>query len=732
MRKVILAAIALTCTLLAYADSRDDYRRFTDTIRAEVYAMELPAFQVKEIPAKYQNESAVIKAVYEDVDAKKKTGFGRMSGTLRFSRKAQIRGSQLTRMLIHINDKAAIEKYSEIDFNTNKKARYWDGYEKNRHAMGVRLIKPDGRTVDIDTSEFIDVEEGKKGEKKSRKLAIPGLETGDDIDIFYYTESKLQNVHPDPIIFTLRDDAPIMNYTIHCVVDDNLSTQYRTLNGAPDFNITRDEDKNYVLDLEMRDIDREPRLWYNPARQSPMVKMYIFNRRNSDDFTPKSARKDGLQSNPDALTILEDRWDAWGWWIEAYPVGTMAQEYIRDGKKLSKAIKEKVKKGEITSQQAADYIYNLLCYIYVAKRGEMDDVRFMQQFHQDLRIAGVPTAVGVSTTGDSEPLDMLVNLNNTKAFCKVDDGDTPRYYFPPLRGLLSPSELPADLQGQKANLWRKPKERKKKPDTAADLFTLPVGSVADNSNVSAVNATIDGTSLKIKREESYLGATKRNGYRVLSEKDLNEGYKAYLNRYGLSPEIKEKQKEAADRVERYADGRKEQAEDFKREIKAYHDADAAEFIGGRVTNLGIDPDSPALTYSTEYVMDNLVKRAGKNLILSVGKLMSGQVEALPSDRERRDAVWMTTPREYVTRINVAIPSGYGVNPRSLEALNTSVSNKAGCFTVNASMPSDGTLAIEITKRYNGPVLPASEWGDLLKMLDAANAWQSSTLLIDKR
>ena len=69
MRKIILTAIALTCTLFAYADSREDYRRFTDTIKAEVYAMELPAFQVKDIPAKYQNESAVIKAVYEDVDA---------------------------------------------------------------------------------------------------------------------------------------------------------------------------------------------------------------------------------------------------------------------------------------------------------------------------------------------------------------------------------------------------------------------------------------------------------------------------------------------------------------------------------------------------------------------------------------------------------------------------------------------------------------------------------------
>ena len=149
MKKVILTTVALISALLSYADSKEDYRRFTDTIRAEVYAMELPAFNVKEIPDKYRNESAVIKAIYEDVDAKKKTGFGRMSGTLRFSRKAQVQGSHLTRMLIHVNDKAALEKYSEFDFSTDKKTRNWDGYAKNRRAMGVRLIKPDGRTIEI-------------------------------------------------------------------------------------------------------------------------------------------------------------------------------------------------------------------------------------------------------------------------------------------------------------------------------------------------------------------------------------------------------------------------------------------------------------------------------------------------------------------------------------------------------------------------------------------------------
>lgn len=130
-------------------------------------------------------------------------------------------------------------------------------------------------------------------------------------------------------------------------------------------------------------------------------------------------------------------------------------------------------------------------------------------------------------------------------------------------------------------------------------------------------------------------------------------------------------------------------------------------------------------------MADLLKRAGKNLILSTGKLLSSQIETLPSDRERADDVYLTAPREYVTRININIPSGYQVNQRSLEALNTSVSNNTGCFTVKAISPSGDTVTIEITKRYAKSGLPSGQWPDLLKILDGANDWQSSTLLLNK-
>lgn len=156
---VMLLAVALTA-IAASADEASRYRAFADTLRAEVFSTELPAFRLKEIPQKYSKESAVIKAIYQSVEARKRTGVGVGVGILGLpsvTRRARVEFGRLTRMLLHINDKAALDKYSEFDFDLNSKKSFYRGYEKKRFVMGVRLIKPDGSIVDVDTSDFVEV-----------------------------------------------------------------------------------------------------------------------------------------------------------------------------------------------------------------------------------------------------------------------------------------------------------------------------------------------------------------------------------------------------------------------------------------------------------------------------------------------------------------------------------------------------------------------------------------------
>lgn len=721
----LIVSLVMGVTLLR-AESKDEYDAFVNETREAVYGMELPAFAVRTVPERYKDESAVIVAMYYDIDARKKTGFGHLPGTLRFSQKARVEGGELCRMLLLINDRAALEKFSEFDFSTDMKKKMTNAHRRQRQVMGVRVIKPDGEVIDVSTDEFVEVEEGKNGREKRRKLAVPGLEVGDMIDVFFYTEHKLQNVHLDPFNLLLREQYPIMDYQIHAVVDDNLTTQYRTLNGAPDFNISRDEDKNYVLDMHVTDIPAEPQLWYNSAEQSPRVEIHVFNRR-SDAYTPPSARKDGLQANPEASTIINDIWAA-RMGVTYYIARRMVNDNIKNGDKAYKNIGKLLKAGKIDSLEAGDVIYNLLAAAYLVSGDNIYPVIFDSQLLDLLKdtMKGGFVSIVTSDNGE-EPLDSLISMYNTTLGQMLGDGK--RVYMP-LRSIIAPSELHPDFAGRKAQKYYSEKYRKKHPEALNEYFTLRLTTPEDNRNVTSLNVTVDGSTLDVTRRESYLGATKLGLSWLLTDEEIIDAYLAYLSRYDVEVGVKEKSKRAADRAGRYATAAEERVEEFKNELKAYHREAMPEYVDGRVISVGIDPAAPEMIYEIDYRLDGLVRRAGSNMIISVGNLLSGQSEVTGRERERQDDALMAVPREFVTEITIAIPEGYAVGPDALDALNVAVSNEVGTFSSQASVDG-GSLKIIVTKRYDVRRIPAAQWLQMLDIIDAAFAWHSQSVIFTR-
>ena len=720
-----LLFFCLVCiSFTARADDAQDYKLFADEVRTSGYSMDLPEFEIKDIPEKYSGESAVFVAIYHELNARKKTGFGHLPGTIRFSAKARVEGGELCRMLIHINDKAALNKFAEFDFSTDMKKKMSNAHRKQRNVMGVRVIKPDGRVVDISTDDFVEVNDGKDGKDKRRKLAVPGLEIGDKIDVFFYTEHKLQNVHLEPMTYYLRDIYPILNYHIHAVVDDNLTTQYRTLNGAPDFVVGRDEDKNYVLDLKASDMPAEAGLWYNGAEQSPMVKLQVYNRR-SDAYTPESARKDGLQANPSAAEIVNDVWSARSGLL--FSGSRMVNDELKNGEKAYKNVSKLLKAGRIDTLQAGDYIYNLLTLAYFVSEGNMYPILFDCQFCGMLRYAVKDGVVSFQTSDiDEEPVDQLISMYNATSGTKLHDK---RFYLPP-RAIMSPSELHPDFIGRKAQAYYTQGYRKKHPEVDTVYFNLPETTPSENSNVTDMKVSIDGTILDISRRESYLGTTKNMAQFLLTEEDIVDAYLKYLNRFDIEVALKEKKKKAADRESRYATLKEERMDAFKSEVEGAHKDLSVEFVSGELEQVGVDPAESELIYKVDYKIDGLVKSAGKNMILSVGKLLGGQTELLQTDRKRSDDIVMSAPREFITRIEMNLPSGYRVSDKSLDALRRNVANECGEFNVVADVK-DNKLQLTIIKRYNSRRLPAENWNDVTDIVDAASDWQSATLMLER-
>ena len=190
---IILAAVCITS---AASGKTDKYKALADTVREQVWAMDIPEFNdfSRQHPD-FDNRSAVVVAAYREICAKKKTGIAfnvdMLTNIFSLPLKAtpQIHSTDLYRRLIKINDKAALEKFSEFEISTNENTgnflNFWAYYKEDiDYVIGVRIIKPDGRIVVVDTDDFTDVKEGKKEKELKQKLAVPGLETGDMIDVF--------------------------------------------------------------------------------------------------------------------------------------------------------------------------------------------------------------------------------------------------------------------------------------------------------------------------------------------------------------------------------------------------------------------------------------------------------------------------------------------------------------------------------------------------------------------
>ncbi|WP_290100166.1 hypothetical protein [uncultured Muribaculum sp.] len=744
MKKFLLfISLAMACALTAYADKASDYKEYATRVRAEVWADSLPQFSAPpQVPDKYKNESAVILAAHKNISAKKKTGIGfdATASLIPFKRVALINMDDYMRTLILINDKAALEDFSEYDLPIKEGSSDWFWQEKDerKYVLGVRILKPDGRIIEVPTDDFVILSQQKKENKADRqKLAVPGLETGDKLDIFLFTHTALKNIQPQPIDIILRDKYPVLKYTIDCKIDDDLTTVYRSRNGAPELTVTQGPDKDYVLQGELaQPSDAAPQLFYNRNLQAPQIEMLIYNRR-FDEYTPKFARKDGVQANPDAEeTAIKDRIEQ----LEKFSDMTSSVKTQLGGVKGNpmKSVKEKLKKGEWTQAQAADYVYNLLVFSYMTGKYKYYPGDFVNELDAAFRQIDIKDIrKGITIARRDGTLDKAINYKDIWYFVYLPECN--HYYSNAFRGYNTSSEILHSLQGQQAMFIHNKKLSKKERNAEDRWLTMPKSTPADNRRVTTINATIEGTDMNISRRIDSYGASKENAGPLLTSDNMLNAYLEYLNREGIvaDPQMlrKEKAKDKAQRMERNADALREQTEIIRQETASYHGNEPKQFQGYEVLagGIGVCPDSAAISFEINYIMDGIVKNAGRNLMLSIGKLIGEQAEIAPSQRKRLegDDIYIAYPRDYIYEISVGLPSGYTPSETSLGRLNTELKNNAGHFISKAGIK-DGKLVLNVSYEFAQTQLPASDWNKMLELVDAASKFNTMTLLLEKK
>lgn len=710
IRVVFSILLVQLLTLSVNADEKADYLKLAQKVRQEVWSSTPADFQKRTVPDRYKNASAVILSYYRELS----TDYYRKATAdlvlnLRLTR--QIDCTDMERMLIQINDKKALKDYSEFTFKTKSRKWTWGYHHKTQTVLGIRVIKKNGNVQEVSLDDYVDVKEGKNDKDLSQKIAVPGLEVGDCIDVFSLDQIDTQEQQLDPFYFVLRQDEPVLYTKVHCVLDQSLATVYRTMNGAPDFTQTTDKDKNAVLDMVMdKPVDAESSIWYNSLEQSPFIEMYITPTKAKVAVVEKAMRQKGVRGNPDVTPILQDDWK-------------LLKSYVSKGgfspaglPSTYKSVFKSAKKEGMSAEEKADRIYS---FEYVSGGASQ---RVFNTVANYLRKLGVEIEMGITTPFGALPVDKLINYNSTSWFFRLKGTDV--YYFPGTYPKVA-SEIPYIYQGRKAYM-----------QDSEEQITIPVSQAEDNKSVNDMVVKLDGTKLDISRKVTYSGEQKMYGQSLVSPDNTLfgssqlEAYWRYLKYDDKDPYSCYTKKESAELKGAFNEYRKNAIDPFKAEISSYHDGDPAQVGGYGVDCVGIRRDSSNFVYHVDYVMDGMVKRAGNNYLLSVGKLIGSSLKLEGKDRERIDDVWRKMAFVDEWNIEIPLPQGYKVSAEALKKIETSVANECGEFTVKATAGNE-SVKVYVRKCFAHRVEPVSNWSKLLALVDACSAFADKQMVIAK-
>lgn len=697
-------------TLSVNADEKADYLKLAQKVRQEVWSSTPADFQKRTVPDRYKNASAVILSYYRELS----TDYYRKATAdlvlnLRLTR--QIDCTDMERMLIQINDKKALKDYSEFTFKTKSRKWTWGYHHKTQTVLGIRVIKKNGNVQEVSLDDYVDVKEGKNDKDLSQKIAVPGLEVGDCIDVFSLDQIDTQEQQLDPFYFVLRQDEPVLYTKVHCVLDQSLATVYRTMNGAPDFTQTTDKDKNAVLDMVMdKPVDAESSIWYNSLEQSPFIEMYITPTKAKVAVVEKAMRQKGVRGNPDVTPILQDDWKLLKSYVSkgGYSPAGLPSTY--------KSVFKSAKKEGMSAEEKADRIYS---FEYVSGGASQ---RVFNTVANYLRKLGVEIEMGITTPFGALPVDKLINYNSTSWFFRLKGTDV--YYFPGTYPKVA-SEIPYIYQGRKAYM-----------QDSEEQITIPVSQAEANKSVNDMVVKLDGTKLDISRKVTYSGEQKMYGQSLVSPDNTLfgssqlEAYWRYLKYDDKDPYSCYTKKESAELKGAFNEYQKNAIDPFKAEISSYHDGDPVQVGGYGVDCVGIRRDSSNFVYHVDYVMDGMVKRAGNNYLLSVGKLIGSSLKLEGKDRERIDDVWRKMAFVDEWNIEIPLPQGYKVSAEALKKIETSVANECGEFTVKATAGNE-SVKVYVRKCFAHRVEPVSNWSKLLALVDACSAFTDKQMVIAK-
>ncbi|WP_430810267.1 MULTISPECIES: DUF3857 domain-containing protein [unclassified Carboxylicivirga] len=711
--KLIITFLVASFQLLSAGEKYEE-------IKTEMWSSANTAFSNTNVPAKWSSSSAVILAQLNRFEYRKPAII------------KELQTNNYYHIRIKLNDKNAIKEYSEISFPSERRAL--------SVYTGFKLVKPDGREIIIDQSTAVEMEMNKGGSTRAyKKLAIPNLEVGDILDYYICEEETLplnSNMYYfRPVQYDLPQEYPVVEQRLEFKAQRRCFISMNAVNGAPQLQKQVDEETDeityYLVDKNREGV--KATRWFYPYRELPTIKFraaYASGKavRQNDVFLGEPGEVKSQVSEKELLDFLS----------------YIFINVSTDISKMSKYVKKNVdKKASGMDKAKAAFYYRRneeLNWDEVRTIADKDtwnqnlamykDNAFQSfdRFATFLDAQDIPHDIVIAVPRDIASIDDLLLEQELKFLFRIKENGE-YLYLSPVDNYRIPGDFDADLMGTEAYILDGNALSK---DWKLEKISLPVISKDDNKEVNTLDVTLseDLKSASISMHSTLNGYQKNYAQHTLLDiydykEEESSKFKMQQNFEGtlwLKKKLLGLRESYLKTKEQYRNKTLKSITDNSFDLKIDTVSNFKLIQSGRFDTL------PEMKYQYTFQTSELVKKAGRNYMVEIGKLIQKQTKIEKEELDRQQGIYQYSPRAYSYTIRVTIPKGYTV--QGIDQLNTNIENAQGGFVSTAKKEGD-QLIVTSNKYYNHIYDNAETWPSYVEFLNAAANFSERKVLLKK-
>ncbi|SHN22339.1 DUF3857 domain-containing protein [Chitinophaga sp. CF418] len=723
--KFVFLSSLLLCTIYqARAQSKQEreYQEEATQVKQEIWDAKDPAFARTDIPQKYSNESAVIIAMNFTLGADHNRRKDHIAVTLHER--------------IKIQDKAALENYSEFNLQKLKSGGWYSGVKLTSY-MGIRVIKPNGQQRDIDMNDAVSVKD--EQDDKKQKIAISDLQVGDIIDFYVRTNKDASSYYasPDPLDFSIGEKYPMLDFSLNVNVDRKMGVSWRYLNDEQSALHRSQEGDDYVFSIHKTDVPKvTDERWFYEQRALPTLRL-TYNGLKSKEITNGMNEERIRRFLTYEIISVNAAYATLGAVISGFPA--VLHDY---------ATRTGVRERDVNKRTIAELAYYYIRYASLYKETSIGtSIEVGQQrktytprqhytsnvFRQLLIRYDIPTELAAAVPRQVGTLQDVVSLDDLDYFIIAYPDDKPMYCS--MSSMQSfPDELPPRLEGQQAYTVSVSGSSREK-DASFKKINLPMSSADQNIDAEKINVNFAADNMQQLSIDRIIRVTGQYRYNyldmllyedMLSEERKNLHVSSSRDEDLLASGSYRKRANEFDVA--FSKARKDMDETVSANIASEYGTKPTAVTYFKVAEQGLEKQNKPLTMHESFTVDGFVKKAGNNYMLDIGKLITEQIELSPEERKRTYDINMPFPRTVSYDILINIPQGYQLE--GVENLNKSVNNDTGSFESTTKME-DGKLVVTIKKVYKHQHEQSVNWVQMMAFMDAASDFNKQKVLLKK-